>query len=283
MTDDYLIDINCDMGESFGAFHIGADDAVLPSITSANVACGFHGGDPRVIEHTVAHAKRLGVGVGAHPGFPDLVGFGRRNLGATADEIRTDVLYQIGALYAFARAAGIPLQHVKPHGQLNNLSVRDRGIADAIVAGIQQFDAALILVAYSGELIRAAEAHGLTVGYEAFADRAYMPDGSLVSRHEPDAVIHDTGAIVERAIAMVKTQHVTARTGEVIALRMDTICVHGDTPGAAQIAAALRAGFQRAGITILPLAEVVRRHGTGHAGDDGGRRSGAASSQGSGR
>lgn len=259
MVDEYLVDINCDMGESFGAFRIGEDDAVLPSITSANVACGFHGGDPRVIEHTVAEARRLGVEVGAHPGFPDLVGFGRRNLAATTDEIRTDVLYQIGALFAFTRAANTRLQHVKPHGQLNNLAVLDRPMADAIVAGVRRFDPDLILVAYAGELIRAAEARQMRVGYEAFADREYMPDGSLVSRRQPNAVIHDTDRVVERAISMVKTQQVTAITGEVVPLRVDTICVHGDTPGAAGIAHALRAGLEDAGVSVAPLAEVVRR------------------------
>lgn len=257
--EEYLVDINCDMGESFGAFRIGEDEVVLPSITSANVACGFHGGDPRVIERTVAEAKRLGVEVGAHPGFPDLVGFGRRNLAATPDEIRTDVLYQIGAVFAFTRAASIPLRHVKPHGQLNNLAVLDRAMADAIVEGIGAFDPELIVVAYGGELIRAAEARGMTVGYEAFADREYMPDGTLVSRREPNAVIHDTDRVVGRAIAMVKEQRVTARNGEVIPLRVDTICVHGDTPGAADIAQALRAGFEGAGVAVMPLPEVIRR------------------------
>lgn len=273
MTDDYLVDINCDMGESFGAFRIGEDDAVLPSITSANVACGFHGGDPRVIEHTVGEAKRLGVAVGAHPGFPDLVGFGRRNLAATPDEVRTDVLYQTGALSAFTRAAGIPLQHVKPHGQLNNLAVLDRAMADAIVAGVREFDPELILVAYAGELIRAAEARGMRVGYEAFADREYMPDGSLVSRRQPNAVIHDTGRVVERAISMVKTQQVIAISGETVPLRVDTICVHGDTPGAAAIARALRTGLENAGVTVAPLAEVVRRR-------ESRQQSGAASASG---
>lgn len=259
MTKEYLIDINCDMGESFGAFRIGDDEAVLPWITSANIACGFHGGDPRVIERTVGEAKRLGVGIGAHPGFPDLVGFGRRNLAATPDEIRTDVLYQIGALFAFTRAAGVPLQHVKPHGQLNNLAVLDRTMADAIVAGVREFDPELIVMAYGGELIRAAEARGMTVGYEAFADREYLPDGTLVSRREPNAVLHDTDRIVGRAITMVKEQRVTAMNGEVIPLRVDTICVHGDTTGAAAIAQALRAGLEDAGIDVLPLAEIVRR------------------------
>jgi UPF0271 protein len=254
-----MVDINCDMGESFGAFRIGEDAEVLQSITSANVACGFHGGDPRVIERTVTAARDLGVSVGAHPGFPDLVGFGRRNLSVTPDEARTDVLYQIGAVYAFTRAAGVPLQHVKPHGQLNNLAVADRALADAIVAGIHQFDPELIVVAYGGELIWAAEERGMRVGYEVFADRAYMPDGSLVPRREPGAVIHDVDHVVERAIQMVRTRQVTAVSGETVPLRVDTICVHGDTPGAGSIARALRAGLEAAGIAVRPLPEVIQQ------------------------
>lgn len=253
----YTVDINCDMGESFGAFRIGEDDEVFPSITSANVACGFHGGDPRVIERTISTARKYGVQVGAHPGFPDLVGFGRRDLAVTPDEARTDVLYQIGAVFAFARAAGMPLRHVKPHGQLNNLSVTDDVLAGAIVDAVRAFDPSLILVAYSGELIRGAEARGLAVGYEAFADRAYMPDGTLVSRRQPGAVLHDVDHIVERAVAMVKEQRVTAITSDVVPLRVDTLCVHGDTPGAAGIARALRAGLAAAGIAVRPLTEVL--------------------------
>jgi UPF0271 protein len=254
----YLVDINCDMGESFGAFCIGEDEAVLPSVTSVNVACGFHAGDPRVIEKTVGSARRLGVAVGAHPGFPDLVGFGRRNLAVSPDEARTDVLYQIGAVYAFTKAARVPLQHVKPHGQLNNLAVTDRALADAIVAGVVEFDPSLILVAYGGELVRAAEERGMSMGYEVFADREYTASGTLVSRREPDAMLHDIDRIVDRAVGMVKTRQVRTITGETITLRVDTICVHGDTPGAANIARALRAGLEANGVMVRPLHEVVR-------------------------
>lgn len=253
-----MVDLNCDMGESFGAFAIGDDEAVLPSVTSVSVACGFHGGDPRVIDRTVREAARLGVGVGAHPGFPDLVGFGRRNMTLSADEARTDVLYQIGAVFAFARAHGVPLQHVKPHGQLNNLAVNDRGLADAIVDAVRSFDRDLIFVAYGGELARAAEAAGLPLGHEVFADRAYHPDGTLVSRKQPGSVLQDTGEIVARAVSMVREQRITAITGERIEVRVDTICVHGDTPGAASIAAAVRAGLEESGISVRPLREVVQ-------------------------
>lgn len=255
----YVVDINCDMGESFGAYTIGEDEAVLPSVTSVNVACGFHGGDPRSIRDTVHAAKRLGVSVGAHPGFADLVGFGRRDLGLSPDEARTDVLYQIGAIHAFTRAAGVDLEHVKPHGQLNNLSMRDRPLADAIVAAVSDFDHGLILVAYGGELARAAEARGLTVGYEVFADREYLPDGTLVPRRHAGAVIQEVGRVVERAVSMVRTQQVRSVTGETVQLRVDTICVHGDTPGAAGIAASLRTGLQAAGVEVRPLREVLGR------------------------
>lgn len=256
------IDINCDMGESFGAYRIGEDEEVLPAITSANVACGFHGGDPRVLRRTVAMAAGLNVGIGAHPGFLDLVGFGRRNLQISPDEAYTDVLYQIGALAAFTRAAGAPLQHVKPHGQLNNMAMKDRALADAIVAAIADFDRDLLIVAYGGEFSDAAEAAGMRVAHEVYADREYMPDGTLVPRSHPGAVIHDAERIVERAVSMVKSGEVRTQSGETIALRVDTICVHGDTPGAAAIARVLRSGLQEAGITVEPLG---RRFSSGHA------------------
>jgi len=256
---EYTVDINCDMGESFGAYRMGDDDAVLPAVTSVNVACGFHGGDPRVMEVTVAAAARLGVAVGAHPGFPDLVGFGRRNLDVTADEARTDVVYQIGALHAFTRKAGIPLQHVKPHGQMNNLAVTDRSLAEAIVAGIRDFDPGLILIAYGGALVEAAKDAGIRVAHEVFADREYNGDGTLDSRRHPNAVIHDVDRIVTRAVSMVRTRQVAALTGEMISVPADTICVHGDTAGAATIARALRAGLEEAGIAVRPLREVLDR------------------------
>ena len=252
---NHSVDLNCDVGESFGAFRIGEDEAVMQSATSVNVACGFHGGDPRTIERTVKLARKLGVGVGAHPGFPDLVGFGRRNMSLTPEEARTDTLYQIGAAFAFTRASGIPLQHVKPHGQLNNMAVTDARLAQAIVEAIRAFDPGLILVAYGGELLRAAQAVGLPVAREAFADREYMPNGSLLSRGQPGAVIQDPDRIVNRALAMVRERRVLAISGEVIPLEVDTICVHGDTPGAGLIARSLRMGLESAGIAVRPLRE----------------------------
>jgi 5-oxoprolinase (ATP-hydrolysing) subunit A len=253
----HIVDINCDAGESFGAFTVGEDDGVMASATSVNVACGFHGGDPRSMERMVTRAKALGLGVGAHPGFPDLVGFGRRDMRLTPTEIRTDTLYQIGALSAFTQAAGLELQHVKPHGQLNNMAVVDAVYARAIVEAIQDLDRNLILIAYGGELQKAGEELGLRVAHEAYADREYEADGTLVSRRKPGAVIHDVDRIVERALGMIQDQRVTAITGEPVPLRVDTICVHADTPGAAAIAAALRTGLESAGVDVRPLREVM--------------------------
>lgn len=253
------VDINCDMGESFGALRIGEDDEVFPWITSANIACGFHGGDPRTMATAVESAARFGVAIGAHPSFPDLVGFGRRYMHLTPDEVRTDVLYQTGALHAIAQAAGLRLQHVKPHGQLNNVAVRDREIAEAIVSAVHAFDPSLILVSYGGELTRAAEAMGLPVAHEAYADRGYRPDGTLVPRNQPGAVIHDAGRILVRSIAMVREQRVTALTGEIVPLQVDTLCVHGDTPGAGAIARTLHHGLASAGIELRPMRAVIEQ------------------------
>lgn len=252
-----LVDLNCDLGESYGVWTMGDDAQILPWISSANVACGFHGGDPQIMAGTVAAAAALGVAVGAHPSFPDRVGFGRRNLDVTPDEARTDVLYQIGALAGFCRRAGVPLQHVKPHGQLNNLAMTHRALAEAIVAGIADFDPGLVVVAYGGELARAAQAKGLRVAYEAFADRAYHADGTLVSRREPGAVITETEQVVDRAIALATEGRVTTVEGTVLTLPVHTLCVHGDTPGAAGLVAEIRTGLSQAGIAVVPLGEIV--------------------------
>lgn len=249
----HSVDINCDLGESFGVWHLGEDEAVLPQITSANVACGFHGGDPRVMLRTVREAKRLGVGVGAHPGFPDLVGFGRRDLRQTPDEVYSDTLYQIGALFAFCRSEGVQLQHVKPHGQLNNMAYKDRAMAQAIASAVRDFAQDLILVAYGGELLREAEEAGLEVAHEVFADRAYRPDGSLVPRSQEGAMLEDTIEAARRAVRMVQEGGVRALTGEWVALRVDTICVHGDTPGAGRRAVEVRAALEAAGIKVVRL------------------------------
>ena len=249
------IDLNCDMGESFGAYTIGADEAVMASITSANVACGYHGGDPGVMRRTVQLARDAGVAVGAHPGFPDLVGFGRREMRMASQDVEDMVLYQIGALAAIAKREGVRLSHVKPHGALYNMAVTDKALAAAIVRAVVAFDPALIFFALPGsELARAANEVGLQVALEGFADRAYESDGSLTPRSRAGAVIHDVEAVVARALRMATDSVVTATDGSRLEMRVDTICTHGDTPGAQLLTRALRAGLERAGVAVAPVA-----------------------------
>ena len=251
------VDLNCDMGESFGAYRIGADDEVFPYITSANIACGFHGGDPSVMRATVARARQRGVGVGAHPGFPDLIGFGRRNMDVTPDEVYDLVVYQVGALLGFARAAGVEMQHVKAHGALYNMAAVNAPLAAAIARAVRDVDPGLVMFGLPGShLVGEAESAGLPVASEAFADRNYMPDGSLVSRRRPDAHVHDADEAVSRAIRMVREGRVRAVDGQDIALRADTICIHGDGPHAADFARRLREGFEQAGITVQAIGRV---------------------------
>ncbi len=249
------VDLNCDMGESFGAYTIGADEAVMSSITSANVACGFHAGDPAVMRRTIRLARDAGVSVGAHPGFPDLVGFGRREMRVAPQDVEAMVLYQVGALAAIARSEGVSLSHVKPHGALYNMAVTDRPLADAVARAVVQFDPTLTFFALPGsELARAGHALGLTVALEGFADRAYERDGSLTPRSRPGAVIHDVEAVVQRAVRMIVAGEVVATDGSLLAMHVDTICTHGDTPGAQALTRALREGLERAGVTIAPVA-----------------------------
>jgi UPF0271 protein len=231
----------------------------MPFITSANVACGFHGGDPRVMRRTVQLARDAGVSVGAHPGFQDLAGFGRREMRVSPQEAEDMVLYQIGALAAIARSEGVRLRHVKPHGALYNMAVRDAALADAIARAVRAFDPALILLGLPGsELILAAERAGLPMAAEGFADRSYEPDGTLTPRSRKDAVIHDADTVVERAVRMAAEGKVTASDGSEIHLRVETICTHGDTPGAPQLTRAIRAGLERAGVTVAPLGGTAR-------------------------
>jgi UPF0271 protein len=245
------VDLNSDVGESFGAYTLGQDQILLPHITSANVACGFHAGDPSVMRVTVALARQHGVAVGAHPGFPDLVGFGRRDLNATPGEIEDFVVYQVGALSAVAGAQGARLQHVKPHGALFNMAVRDRELADAIARATAAVDRSLILFGLPGsELISAGRRAGLRTAAEVFADRAYEPDGTLVSRRKPGAVIHDPDAVVARVVRMAIERSVIAVDGSTVAFDLDTICVHGDTPGAAVLAARIREALERSGVDV---------------------------------
>ncbi len=250
-----IIDINCDMGESFGVYKIGNDEAIMPYISSANIACGFHAGDPIVMQKTVALAKNYGVKVGAHPGFADLVGFGRRNISTTYKEAYSDVLYQIGSLFAFTQSQNLSMQHVKPHGQLNNLAVKDKDLAQAIVDAVWDFDPQLIFISYGGELTKAALNKGLKVANEVYADREYLGNGQLVPRSSPHAVITDIDRIVSRAITMVQEQKIQTIEGELVAVDIQTICIHGDTPGAHKVAKTLRNGFNEANIAVKPLIE----------------------------
>ena len=256
MTAVTTIDLNCDMGESFGAYTIGADDAVMPSITSANVACGYHGGDPGVMRRTVRLARDAGVRVGAHPGFPDLVGFGRREMRMAAQDVEDMVMYQIGALAAIARSEGVALSHVKAHGALYNTAVTDTALASAIARAVMAVDPTLIFFALPGsELARAADGLGLQVALEGFADRSYEPDGSLTPRSRAGAVIHDVDAVVARALRMATDGVVTASDGSKLDMRVDTICTHGDTPGAQALTRALRTSLERAGVTVAAVAK----------------------------
>jgi UPF0271 protein len=252
------IDLNCDMGESFGAYRIGADAETMASITSANVACGYHGGDPTVMRQTVRLARQAGVAIGAHPGLPDLAGFGRREMRVTPDEVFDFVLYQVGALAGIARAEGMRLQHVKPHGALYNMAVRDGALAEAIAAAVRAFDPGLILFGLPGtELLRAAAAAGITAAAEGFADRAYEPDGTLTPRSRAGAVLHDSDAVVARAVRMAVEGRVTAADGTDIPMPVSTICTHGDTPGAERLTRLIREGMRRAGVTVRPVGQAA--------------------------
>src|SRR5437868_3341384 len=227
------IDLNADLGESFGAYRIGADDAIMSSISSANIACGFHGGDPSVMRSAVHLARTHGVAVGAHPGLPDLAGFGRREMRVSPDDVHAMVLYQIGALAAFLRADGARLRHVKAHGALYNMAVRDRVLAEAIAGAVRDFDASLVVFGLPGShLIEAARQLGLPTAAEGFADRGYEPDGSLTPRSREGAVLHDEETVVARAVRMATEGRVAATDGTDLRVDVDTICTHGDTPGA---------------------------------------------------
>jgi UPF0271 protein len=252
-----MVDLSADIGESFGSWRMGEDRAILRSLTSANVACGFHAGDPRVMSESVLACVEHGVAVGAHPGFADLVGFGRRAIDMSAEEVRTDVLYQIGALAAFAKAAGTALTHVSPHGRLGNLVVSDEHYARPVAEAVEAVDPTLIVVTYSGALERLARERGLRVGLLGFADRAYEDDGTLVSRKEPGAVLHDPDVIAERALSMVTTGTVTSRTGREVAVEVDSILLHGDNEASVAGARQLRNGLEDAGVLVVPLADVL--------------------------
>ena len=251
------IDLNCDMGESFGAYKLGLDEEVIKYITSANIACGWHAGDPMVMDKTVKMAKENGVGVGAHPGYPDLLGFGRRNMDCLPSEIRNYVIYQIGALRAFCDVHGVRLRHVKPHGNLYNTAVEDETVARAVAEAIASVDPELIYVALAGakteHISRIGQEMGLTVVFEAFADRAYTAEGTLVSRRQPGAVIKEPEKVAARALKMAKEGKVVAVDGTEIPLNAQTLCVHGDTPGSVNLVKEIRGLLEKEGIQVKPM------------------------------
>ncbi len=252
------VDLNCDLGESFGAYTIGLDARVIPHISSANVACGYHAGDPAVMRKTVAMAARAGVAVGAHPGFPDLVGFGRRNMTVSPDEAYEYMLYQLGALSAFAKAAGVRLQHVKPHGALYNMAGKDAALAAAIARAIYDFDPSLILLGLSGSaMLTEGEKLGLRCAKEVFADRGYNEDGSLVNRKLPGAMITDEDLAIGRVLRMLEHGEVEAVTGKVIPIEADSVCVHGDNERAVEFVTKIRAAIEAHGMQVAPMGETL--------------------------
>ena len=245
------IDLNADLGEGFGVWRLGDDDAMLGIVTSANVACGFHAGDPAGIFKTVQAAAKRGVVVGAHVSYPDLVGFGRRNMDPSSAELQGDVIYQIGALQGLAAAAGTKVRYVKPHGALYNKIAKDAGQARDVIAALVALDKTLSLVALAGSpLIGWARDAGLHVVAEAFADRAYQADGSLVPRSQAGAVLHDPAEIAARMLRLAREGVVTAQDGSTVRIEADSICVHGDSPGAVEMARQVRATLAAEGVEI---------------------------------
>lgn len=250
------IDLNCDLGESFGNYKLGLDEEVLKYITSANIACGFHASDPLVMAKTVELAKKAGVAAGAHPGFPDLVGFGRRNMNVSPAELKAMVQYQTGALSAFCKACGVPLQHVKPHGAMYNMAGKDEKLAIAIAEGIAEVDSNLILLGLSGsEMLKAAARTGLKAKKEVFADRAYEEDGSLVARTKEGSMITDENLAIERVLGMIKFGKVKAITGKEICVEPDSICVHGDGPKALAFVQKISSCLKEEGIEIISMGK----------------------------
>lgn len=249
------INLNADLGESFGAWTMGDDAALLQIVNSANIACGFHAGDPAMMQATVRLALAQGVSIGAHPSYPDLQGFGRRVMQMSSRDLQAMLLYQIGALQAIAAAEGGRVSHVKPHGALNNVACADKEVAATVVQAIQQLDPSLMLLAPAhSALASAAETAGLPVRYEVFADRAYLDDGQLMPRARPGAVLHDAQACVDHVLRMVQAQAIVTATQRQLPCRIDSICVHGDGPEAVATARAVRQALETAGYTLQPLA-----------------------------
>jgi UPF0271 protein len=253
------VDLNCDLGESFGRYKLGLDEEVIRYVSSANVACGFHASDPTVMAKTVALAKAAGASVGAHPGFPDLQGFGRRNMVVANDELEALVVYQLGALDAFCRREGVKMAHVKPHGAMYNMAVKDKAMAEVICKAVQSYDKELILLAPAGsQLQAAANALGVPFACEVFADRAYQSDGTLVPRSLPGAVIEDEELAISRVIRMVKEGVVTGINGDEIKVQADSVCVHGDGAKALAFVQRIHAALLAEGISVKSLPEILK-------------------------
>lgn len=249
-----FVDLNCDMGESFGVYRLGDEAGVMPHISSANVACGFHAGDPTVMRHTILLAKQHGVGVGAHPGYPDLAGFGRRAMSLTPQEVYDSAVYQIGAFVAVARSLKADVTHVKVHGALYNTAAVDIKIATALAQAVRVVDNALVFVGLAGsKMIEAGITEGLTVAHEVFADRAYQQNGNLVPRSQPNSVYQTTEQAVEQVLSMLTAGTVTAITGETVAITADSVCLHGDGAHAVEFAQGIHAALLAAGIEIRGL------------------------------
>ncbi|SIT92259.1 5-oxoprolinase subunit PxpA [Pontibacter indicus] len=251
MSEPLSVDLNCDLGESFGAYRMGNDEQILPFVTSANIACGFHAGDPGVMRKTVQLCLQHGVAIGAHPGLPDLVGFGRRNMAVSAEEVYDMVVYQIGALQAFVQAEGSTLHHVKPHGALYNMAATDIKLAEAIAEAVYKVNPETLLYGLAGsELIKAAKRLQLVAANEVFADRTYQQDGTLTSRREPDALISDPDQAAGQVLRMVREGKVQSQQGVNVGIQADTVCIHGDGPHALTFARHIHETLQREGIAL---------------------------------
>lgn len=253
-----FVDLNSDVGESYGSYKLGLDEEVLKYVTSVNIACGWHAGDPLIMDSTVKMAVKNNLGIGAHPGYPDLMGFGRRNIDITPKEAKAYMLYQLGALYAFSQTSGSKLQHIKLHGAFCNTASIKPELAEEIINGIMEFDKSLILLALSGSYIaKRAMEKGLKVAQEVFADRAYNSDGTLVSRKLQGSVIHDKKEAIERVKKMVLTGKVTSIDGKEISIAADSICVHGDNPEAVNFVSLIRKSLEGEGIELKPLKQFI--------------------------
>lgn len=255
----FFVDLNSDIGEGYGAYKLGMDEEIMKCVSSVNCACGWHAGDPLIMDKTVKIAKENKVAVGAHPGYPDLLGFGRRKMIVSPEEARAYMLYQLGALDAFAKANGIKLQHIKLHGAFYNMAAVEKELADAVLEGVEQFDKEIILMTLSGSyMAEEGKRRGLRVAEEVFADRGYNADGTLVNRSLPGAFVKDPEEAIARVIKMVKTKKVTAVTGEEIDIAADSICVHGDNPKAIEFVDRIRKSLITNGIEVKSLYEFIK-------------------------